>query len=71
MERDEHSKVRAYLRATNLDTRSNCGYNVLTGEGRKEMTIPNELQQKYQGTIDYAYNEGGLKTYNNSQLRKK
>lgn len=31
MERDEQAKVRAYLRATNLDSRSNCGYNVLTG----------------------------------------
>jgi len=69
MERDEESKVKAYLRATNLDSRSNCGYNVLTGESRKEMTIPNDLQEKYQRTIDYAYTEGGLKNYSNAHKK--
>jgi len=29
---DEDSKVRALMRSKNIDVRSNCGYNVLTGE---------------------------------------
>jgi hypothetical protein len=28
---DESAEVRALLRAENLDKRSNCGYNILTG----------------------------------------
>lgn len=31
---DEDSKVRALMRSKNIDVRSNCGYNVLTGEDR-------------------------------------
>lgn len=34
------------------------------------MTIPNHLQDKYQGQIDYAYKEGGLKNYSNAYNRK-
>lgn len=30
--KDEMAKVRGYVRAENLDTRSNCGYNILTGK---------------------------------------
>jgi len=69
MDRDEEAKVRAYLRATNLDSRSNCGYNVLTGEARKEVTIPDQLQDKYKTKIDDAYQHSGIKGYNNASNR--
>jgi len=69
MEQDEQAKVRAYLRATNLDSRSNCGYNVLTGESRKEVTIPNQLQEKYKETINHAYEENVIKNYKNASNR--
>jgi len=69
MEKDEAAKVRAYLRATNLDSRSNCGYNVLTGEGRKEVTIPNQLQEKYKEKIETAYQMNSIKNYNNASNR--
>ena len=39
-ERDEDSKVRAMMRSKNIDVRSNCGYNVLTGEDRRNIDIP-------------------------------
>lgn len=32
MERDNDAKVRQLMRSKNLDTRANCGYNVLTGK---------------------------------------
>jgi len=69
MDTDEEAKVRAYLRATNLDARSNCGYNVLTGEGRKEVTIPNQLQDKYSDKIQKAYESNTIKNYNNVSNR--
>jgi hypothetical protein len=31
---DEDSKVRALMRSKNIDVRSNCGYNVITGSDR-------------------------------------
>lgn len=37
---DEDSKVRALMRSKNIDVRSNCGYNVLTGEDRRSVAIP-------------------------------
>ena len=33
-QRDDDAQVRALLRSNNLDTRSNCGFNVLNGGGR-------------------------------------
>lgn len=45
MQRDEDSKVRALMRSKNIDVRSNCGYNVLTGEDRTAIDIP--PNQKY------------------------
>mmetsp|Transcript_13977 Transcript_13977/g.11940 ORF Transcript_13977/g.11940 Transcript_13977/m.11940 type:complete len:106 (+) Transcript_13977:361-678(+) len=65
--RDEEAKVRAYLRATNLDARSNCGYNLLTGENRQEVNISEDLQSKYKNKIDDAYSKNNIKSYNNSQ----
>ena len=37
---DEDSKVRALMRSKNIDVRSNCGYNVLTGSDRSQIDIP-------------------------------
>ena len=37
---DEDSKVRALMRSKNIDVRSNCGYNVLTGDDRRAVDIP-------------------------------
>jgi hypothetical protein len=37
---DDDSKVRALMRSKNIDVRSNCGYNVLTGEDRRSVQIP-------------------------------
>lgn len=37
---DEDSKVRALMRSKNIDVRSNCGYNVLTGDDRQAVNIP-------------------------------
>jgi len=37
---DEDSKVRALMRSKNIDVRSNCGYNVLTGTDRQAINIP-------------------------------
>jgi len=44
-ERDDDAKCRAYVRAQNLDSRSNCGYNLLTGDQRigVETLVPNEM----------------------------
>jgi hypothetical protein len=41
-------KVRALVRAENLETRSNCGYNVLTGETRKGIQVPEKLLNQFQ-----------------------
>jgi len=37
---DEDSKVRALMRSKNIDVRSNCGYNVLTGTDWRSIEIP-------------------------------
>ena len=37
---DEDSRVRALMRSKNIDVRSNCGYNVLTGQERRSIDIP-------------------------------
>ena len=38
--RDEDAKVRALMRSNNIDTRANCGYNVVTGDHRKSVEVP-------------------------------
>ena len=43
--RDEDSRVRALMRSKNIDVRSNCGYNVLTGVDRGNVEIP--ANEKY------------------------
>lgn len=32
--KDDLTKVRGFVRAENLDTRNNCGYNILTGNSQ-------------------------------------
>lgn len=39
-ERDDDAKVRALMRSHNIDTRANCGYNVLTGDNRQSVEVP-------------------------------
>lgn len=39
-ERDGDAKVRALMRSNNIDTRSNCGYNVLNGGDRRSVEVP-------------------------------
>lgn len=38
--RDDDAKVRALVRSKNIDMRSNCGYNVLTGDQRSGIYVP-------------------------------
>lgn len=38
--RDEDAKVRALMRSNNIDTRANCGYNVVTGDDRRSVEVP-------------------------------
>ena len=54
--RDEDSKVRALMRSKNIDVRSNCGYNVLTGVDRSNVDIP----------INDKYNPGTTRTHMNA-----
>ena len=37
---DEDCRVRALMRAKNINDKSNGGYNILTGEERKGITVP-------------------------------
>lgn len=46
-DKDDKAKFRAKLRAKNLDYRSNTGYNILTGEDRVGVDLPNDVFQKY------------------------
>ena len=53
---DEDSKVRALMRSKNIDVRSNCGYNVLTGSDRQQVDIPsndkyNPMGRRYSGDL--------------------
>ncbi|KAL4469373.1 hypothetical protein ABPG72_006009 [Tetrahymena utriculariae] len=72
--RDEMAKVRGYVRAENLDTRSNCGYNILTGEQRfgVEYLVPNHLKDDYKTKVDqknefYSIKYKGEQQYQQNQ----
>eukprot|EP01016_Furgasonia_blochmanni_P052514 TRINITY_DN8384_c0_g1_i4.p1 TRINITY_DN8384_c0_g1~~TRINITY_DN8384_c0_g1_i4.p1 ORF type:complete len:183 (-),score=47.90 TRINITY_DN8384_c0_g1_i4:237-785(-) len=65
--KDDDSKVRAYLRAQNLDVRSNCGYNIMTGETRKGVDVPNNLQPKYDQAKDVLSKQNVYKFTNYKQ----
>ncbi len=39
------------------------------GESRKEVSIPENLEQKYQSTIQNAYKGNVIKGYNNSNYK--
>jgi hypothetical protein len=46
--KDDDSKVRALVRSKNIDMRSNCGYNVLTGDQRAGIDVPqHEIYNPY------------------------
>ena len=40
-ERDDDSKVRALMRSKNIDTRANCGFNLVNGQERRSVEVPN------------------------------
>lgn len=47
--RDDDAKVRALVRSKNIDMRSNCGYNVLTGDQRPGVNVPqHEIYNPYE-----------------------
>lgn len=47
--RDDDAKVRALMRSKNIDMRSNCGYNVLTGDHRDGVYVPpHEVYNPYE-----------------------
>ena len=37
---DDDAKVRALIRSKNLDQKNNCGFNILTGEQRLTVQVP-------------------------------
>mmetsp|Transcript_10218 Transcript_10218/g.8771 ORF Transcript_10218/g.8771 Transcript_10218/m.8771 type:complete len:123 (-) Transcript_10218:200-568(-) len=71
MLKDEQRKVRHILRSTNLDARQNCGYNLITGETRKEVEMPKDLSSKFSGYIQGAYTNQDIKGYQNAGNRQK
>ena len=47
--RDDDAKVRALVRSKNIDMRSNCGYNILTGDQRSGVYVPpHEVYNPYE-----------------------
>lgn len=47
--RDDDAKVRALVRSKNIDMRSNCGYNILTGDQRPGVHVPaHEVYNPYE-----------------------
>lgn len=62
--RDEESKYRALMRASNIDKHTNAGYNILTGEDRLIM------QRRMQNEIDpslYQQNIAAIREMNKNQ----
>lgn len=54
--RDDDAKVRALVRSKNIDMRSNCGYNVLTGDQRPGVYVP-----PHEAYNPYEYNNAAQK----------
>eukprot|EP01017_Pseudomicrothorax_dubius_P022565 TRINITY_DN24417_c0_g1_i1.p1 TRINITY_DN24417_c0_g1~~TRINITY_DN24417_c0_g1_i1.p1 ORF type:complete len:162 (+),score=33.58 TRINITY_DN24417_c0_g1_i1:282-767(+) len=57
-QRDDETKLRNYLRANNIDRRSNCGYNILTGETRVGVNVPEQMKDRFtkaQSRVDAFY----------------
>lgn len=47
--RDDDAKVRALVRSKNIDMRSNCGYNIMTGDHRSGVYVPqHEVYNPYE-----------------------
>ena len=67
--RDEESKFRALMRATNIDKHSNQGYNILNGEDRTIMQkrMQNEIDPEVYKKNIGAYNE----LYNQTRYNRK
>ena len=61
---DEDAKVRALMRSKNIDVRSNCGYNVLTGSDRMAVDIPQN--DRYNPMPGSAHQEAGHKIVHGS-----
>lgn len=51
---DDKAKVRGFVRADNLDTRNNCGYNILNGENRMnvDVLVPNHLKPAFSNKLE-------------------
>ena len=65
--RDEESKYRALMRASNIDKHANAGYNILNGEDRLIM------QKRMQSEIDpnlYQQNIGAIQEMNKNQFSR-
>ena len=65
--RDEESKYRALMRASNIDKHTNAGYNILNGEDRLIM------QKRMQSEIDpnlYQQNIGAIQEMNKNQFSR-
>ncbi|CAD8134887.1 unnamed protein product [Paramecium pentaurelia] len=62
---DEQHQVRKFVRAKNLDTRANCGFNVLSGQERQgvDYIVPDELRHDYQQRVRDLQNQLNLKHY--------
>jgi hypothetical protein len=67
--RDEESKFRALMRATNIDKHSNQGYNILNGEDRiiMQKRMQNEIDPEVYKKNIGAYNE----LYNQTRYNRK
>ncbi|CAD8061595.1 unnamed protein product [Paramecium sonneborni] len=62
---DDKAKVRQFVRAHNLDTRGNTGFNILTGEqrGGVEHIVPNHLRTNYQQRLREVDEQQNIKHY--------
>lgn len=61
---DEDAKVRALMRSKNIDVRSNCGYNVLTGSDRPAVDIP--ANDRYNPMMSNTHQEAGHRVVHGS-----
>ena len=62
---DEDAKVRAMMRSKNIDVRSNCGYNVITGSDRSQVEIP--ANERYNPLMSQTNQEAGHRVVHGSQ----
>ncbi|KAM3142581.1 hypothetical protein pb186bvf_005240 [Paramecium bursaria] len=62
---DDNSKVRQFVRAQNLDSKSNTAFNILTGEQRQglDQIVPNHLRPQYQQRLKEKDEQMNIKHY--------